>query len=432
MLSLPPGDRGLPVLGHNVAFLRDARAFVDTRLHAHGPVFRANLFGRDVAYLVDPEAIRWALSAEGDAVENQWLGNVEKILGPGCTARLSGDAHRTRRRLLGPHFGPGQLEAMVPRLSAVLDDHVDSWLEAGEINAAEALRALTFEVICRYAIGDVAAGDLAVLSEDFATMVEGLFSLPLDLPFTALGRGRRAVARLHDALGSVVARRRHEASEGTALDALLAVRDDDGVGLDDATIAEELVLLLFAGHETTVTSLTNLLHLLADHPDWRAKAREEQLTGEDAPAGIGLLRSRPVTQACLDESMRVRAPIASAFRTVLRDSEVGGFRVPAGWSVVIGIASVHRSAAVWPRPERFDPGRWLGDTKPDRGAYLPFGGGPRLCLGKHLSLLETHLAMRRLLLDVHWEVVPDQDLTLRALPTPMPKDGLRLRMSRLR
>lgn len=435
MPTLPPGSRGLPVVRHNIGFVRGPVTWNQQQRDAHGRLFRAHLFGSDVVFLTTAESVEQALRAEGETFENEWLGNVNRILGEGCTARLTGAAHKRRRRLLAPYFSARGLDALIPTLSDAVDRHLAEWADAGEIVLVDRFRALTFEVIARYALGDPEALgiDLDALSDDFTTMVEGLFSLPVDLPFTRLGRGRAAVQRLHAEMIRAAGLRRAEPLGSDALSALLQVRDEDGSPLPDADIAAELVLLLFAGHETTVTSMTNLLLLLAEHPEALAALEAEQDTHHSEPPSMAAFRRRPWTQACINESMRRYSPIAGSFRRVKKDTEIGGYHIPAGWMVGVSYPPVHLDPDVYAAPEAFDPGRFLPPREEHlahKGAFVPFGGGPRTCLGKHMALLEMQLMTRAIALHYTWTVLPGQNLTRRQLPTPLPVSGGRVRFSR--
>lgn len=428
----PPGGHGLPVLGHNLQFVTDSTGFVQRRARRLGPIFRAHLFGRPVVFLGSAGAIEWALRNEGETVQNEWLGNVPMLLGPNSTAMLTGVEHKERRRLLAPHFSARGLESMIPRFEGVIADHLDAWIDAREIQLSEAFRALTFELISRYALGDLELlpCSLTELSRHFSTFVDGLFSLPVSLPGSKLSRARRARERLESVLRETVAhrRRRGDPEEGEdALSSLLRVGDGDSA-LDDAAIAEELVLLLFAGHETTVTTMTNWAVLMAEHPVALSHVVEEQRAHPDNTSQIG---RRRFTQATFQETNRLYTPIGSSFRRVLEDTEVGGYRVEAGETLALSFPLVHLDDELYERPRRFEPARMLPPREEHRRhpfAYAPFGGGPRLCLGMHLARLEMHLIAHAMVTKSSWALVPGQNLARKALPTPLPQSGGRVRI----
>jgi retinoid hydroxylase len=134
-------------------------------------------------------------------------------------------------------------------------------------------------------------------------------------------------------------------------------------------------------------------------------------------------------EAVITESMRVIPPIGGSFRVMIEDAEFGGFRIPRGWRVAIGPRSVHFDPELYPEPERFDPQRWLKGERPPF-TYIPFGGGPRTCLGMHFALLQMHIVLALLLREFVWELAADQDLSFTELPLPLPRSGLIVNLER--
>jgi cytochrome P450 len=182
--------------------------------------------------------------------------------------------------------------------------------------------------------------------------------------------------------------------------ALVAASDPTtGRALSDDEIRHELVAFMIAGHDTTATTLAYALWALGRHPDLQDKVRTEvtavgdrELTPEDIPA----LR---YTSQVLREALRLCPPAAATGRTAMRDIEVGGYRVEAGTMLIVGIYALHRDPALWDHPTEFDPDRFSPRNSEgrDRWQYLPFGGGPRSCIGDHFAMLEATLALATVL-----------------------------------
>lgn len=213
------------------------------------------------------------------------------------------------------------------------------------------------------------------------------------------------------------------------LGTLLTVRDSTGQGLSDETIVHEIQLFLFAGHDTTVTSNTNLLLLLSQHPDVLEKVCQEQadLTPEQQVFTLENLKKMPYLDAVIHESMRCIPPIGGMFRIMTQDTEFGGYRIPKGWVIILNPGRTHRDESVWTNPDRFEPERWIrGEHKQQAFSHIPFGGGPRLCLGQNFAMVEMRIILSLLLRYYEWTLLPDQDLSYRNFPFPLPKSGVQV------
>lgn len=430
-LPLPPGTRGLPLLGETLEFLRSPHRFADDRLARFGKVYQAHVLGKPTIFLIGAEANRWIFAGEGRYLENEWSPGIRKLLGATCLALISGETHKQRRKLLAPHFKRTAMAGTVAPMVRIARAHLDRWAreaERGALAVVPRMRALVFEIAATYLLGDTA--DLGVgldeFSRDFDTWVGGLFApVPLALPFTRFGRAMRARGRLFDVLGRLVARRDREArDDDSVLSTLLRVRDDDGRPLPRETVVDEIQLLLFAGHDTTVTSTSNILYHLALHPAAQARARAEQDAMVDREYTLENLRAMPWLDAVAKESMRLIPPIGGAFRVMTETREFAGYRLPRGYRVAVGPRATHREAEHWPDPDRFDPERFLREAD-DRPAFawIPFGGGPRICLGQHFATLEMMVVVAMLLREFEWTLTPGQDPSFQIIPLPRQRSG---------
>lgn len=421
-------------------FLRGPTDFRKKRQARYGPVFRTHLFGNSTLFGAGADFYQWVFSGEGKYLENQWLPGIRKLFGPRSVAMITGGAHRARRKLLAPYFKRSAMEAALPAITRVARAHLERWereSEGGPIAMVPRMKALAFEVIAVYLLGDVE--DLGVslerLSKDFDTCVAGLFvPVPYAIPGTTFARSIAAKGRLLATLDDLVARRAASSRRGAdVLSTLLEVRDEDGTSLSRETIVDELQVLLFAGHDTTRTAMTNVLYHLAIHPDVLEAARAEQDAHHEPRWDIEWIRSLRYLDALIKESMRVIPPIGGSFRRMIRDSAFGGFRIPAGWTIAVTPSLVHGDPQYFPSPDTFDPRRFL-DEGPERPpfSYIPFGGGPRTCIGMHFAELEMLTVFAMLLRDYCWTLVPEQDLTFSSIPLPLPRGGLVVEVARRR
>lgn len=432
---IPPGGRGLPVMGETLEFLRDPLGFFERRRQRWGSVFTSRVLGMRLVSLVGVEANRWIFANEDKLLRNRWSYAIRRLLGANALSLQVGEAHRARRRVLAPHFRRAGLEPLVEPIAEVAREHLQRWAAAGgETVAVERFKQMAFEIAARYIFGDIGRLDLAALSVDFDDWVQGMFvPVPVPLPGTTFGRAMAARKRMFAAIEAEVERRAGSSVRGDdVLSTLLDVRDDDGRPLPRATIVDEIQLLMFAGHDTTVTALTSIMLHLSQHPEVLARARAEQDAEGGAAITLERVRAMPWLGAVISESMRVVPPVGGAFRELVQDTEYGGFTLKKGWAVSMSPGNAHGDESVWTEPKRFDPERWMperAEHKRHPFAWIPFGGGPRKCLGEHFAMLEMELVLAMLLRGYAWELVEGQDLTAEFFPFPRPKSGLRVRLT---
>ncbi|MGB3522742.1 MAG: cytochrome P450, partial [Mycobacterium sp.] len=219
---------------------------------------------------------------------------------------------------------------------------------------------------------------------------------PRWLPTPARNRARAASATLHRLANDILqACRADPERDAPLVRGLISATDPDtGRGLTDREICDELIVFMLAGHDTTATTLAYALWALGNHPDIQRRVADEvaELDADLSPDDVARL---PYTIQVLHEALRLCPPGALNGRTALRDIAVDGFRVQAGSMVGIGIYALHRDPTLWERPLEFDPDRFSPESSAGRNRwqYLPFGGGPRKCVGDHFAMLEATLAL---------------------------------------
>ncbi len=431
-LPLPPGSGGLPLMGETLSFLKSPKDFLRERRRRHGDIFRSHLLGSPTIFLMGPEATRWGFAGENKYLRVRWNYGIRQLLGEHSVAMLSGEAHMKRRRLLAPQFTYATLRDFLPRIEAIARRHFEQWAaEQGVLQGRERVRALVFEVALALILGDTPV-DAARLGRLFQQWSAGLFTpLPVALPFTPFGRALAARKEMLAYLEERVAERQRLAEQPKdILGSLLSARDEEGQPLSREVVVHELQVQLFAGHDTTVTALTWLLLLLAQHPEVLERCREEQ-RGVGAPLTLESLKAMPYLHQVLQESLRLIPPVGGVFREALQDVSFKGYRIPKGWTVVLSLGGTHQGPP-WTEPDRFVPER-MGPERAEQkqpGTWIPFGGGPRVCLGQHFAMVSMAVTLSLLLKGYDWSLAPGQDVSLTPFPLPHPRDGLLMRVSR--
>jgi retinoid hydroxylase len=430
--TLPPGDLGFPGIGETIAFFRD-RQFALRRHQRHGPVFKTSIFGQKTVFLQGAEGNRFILTNENDYFQVTWPPSVRQLLGPLSLSLQMGPQHASRRKILAQAFQPRALSGYLEAMNEISDRYLDRWVHQGTVTWYPELRDYTLDIACKLLVG-LDNGSQTKLGQAYELWGAGLFSIPVNLPWTAFGKALRCRGQLLGEIERLVAARSLQ-GPGTTLDALdlmLAARDDAGEGLPLAEVKDQVLTLLFAGHETLASSLSSLCLLLAQHPLVLERARAEQMAL--GPLSFDLLKQMPYLDQILKEVLRVLPPVGGGFRTVLRDCEYGGFTIPQGWQTLYQINATHLDPTIYPDPKQFDPDRFDGDRAEDKQkpfGHVPFGGGLRECIGKEFARLEIKLFAARLLRGYGWELLPDQDLEMVVIPTPKPRDGLKVRFWKL-
>ncbi len=421
-----PSTGAVTGLLETLAFFRDGD-FAQRRFARHGDVFETALLGQPMVFIRGAAAIG-DLLAQGEALEGWWPESVRQLLGSRSLANRNGPAHRARRRAVGQLFSAAALRRYSPQIVALVEELVAELGAAEEpLPLADRLRRFAFAVIATVVLG-LEGADRDALFADFEIWTQALFSLPLPLPGSPFARALAARQRLLERLRQVLAR----APQGRGgLDLLAGGLDEAGVPLTDDDLVEQLLLLLFAGYETTASSLSCLMRALLLHPEVEAWLREElqPLPWPPQPETAATAYDpahAPRLDALVQEVLRLTPPVGGFFRRTLRPLVLAGVAVPAGRVVQVALAASNRYAPGQDAAdlEAFRPQRHLDGG--GGATLLPFGGGERVCLGKALAELEIRLMVVGLLRPLQLVLAPHQDLTLQRLPSPSPRDGLRV------
>ncbi len=439
-----PGLRRLPHTGAGtglleaIAFLRDPH-YAQQRFERHGDVWETRLLGQRTVFVRGEQAVA-DLLARPEAAVGWWPASVRELLGPLSLGNRTGPDHRARRRVVGQLFAAAALRRYTPAIVALVNELVEELAgSAGSesVVLAGRLRRFAFAVIAGPVLG-LDPADREALFVDFELWTRGLFSLPLALPGSAFARARAARGRLLHRLNGVLQRAQQASAAGEplaagGLDLLAGGLDEAGLSLADDDVVEQLLLLLFAGYETTASSLVCLLRSLLLHPealDWLQPELDNLAwPPADKQASTAFDPSRaPRLDAVLKEVMRLNPPVGGFFRRSTELLALAGVAVPADRVVQVSLTASHRHGDPHDDLEVFRPQRHLegGCSAP----LLPFGGGERVCLGKALAELEIRLLAVGLLKQLRLGLEADQNLDLVVVPSPTPRDGLRVRARR--
>lgn len=335
-------------------------------------------------------------------------------------------------------FGTLTAEATVERLPGW-----DAVARRGQpTDFAAEMRHLTLHVIAEALFSTdirVDAGTVgpafAKLNEDISYRFRTVFVPPLWVPTRRNSTFKRARAALDAVVYLIIERRRQGGGQQTdLLDRLLKAHNDvSGGGMTNDQIRDEVMTLLLAGHETTAALLTWAAHLLSTHPAAARRMRTEldDVLGGRVPT-VTDLPELSYTKYVLQESMRLYPPVWIVSRAAIDEDEIGGYAIPAGSVVTLSPYTMHRHPGFWKNPSGFDPGRFAPGRarKRPRFAYFPFGGGPRLCIGRHLAMMEAQLILATVARRYVLEPVQPQSVEPEPLVTLRPRGGLKIILRR--
>ena len=438
--KLPELHRPLPTTGawsgilEALAFFRDPD-FVGQRFNQLGDVYATRLLGQPLVFIRGGRAISDLLS-QSDATVGWWPESVRQLLGTRSLANRNGSDHRARRRVVGQLFSAAALRRYSPEIVTLVDELAADLQNAiTPIPLVARMRRFAFSVIATVVLG-LQGDDRDALFADFEIWTRALFSIPIAFPGSPFSRALEARTRLLARLGGVLKRARDQEEVGQplagGLDLLSGGLDEAGLPLTDDDLVEQLLLLLFAGYETTASSLSCLMAAVLQNPEVLPWLQSE-IDSLNWP--LDEQESTPRLSALVQEVMRLNPPVGGFFRRTTRELVLDGVQVPEGSVVQVALASSNRTRSGEDRDAESDD---LDQFRPERHlngnsgiTLLPFGGGERVCLGKALAELEIRLMAVGLLRQLNLSLEPDQDLSLQLIPSPSPRGGLLVRaMSR--
>jgi len=436
---VPPGPRGLPVLGSLLDVRRDpAGVFMRAALQ-FGDVVHFKIGPRRGFLITNPADVRHVLQDNARNYHKSPLyQKLRMFLGNGLLT--SEDEFWLRqRRIAQPAFHRQRVAELAVEMAAAARETAAQWqapASSGQIvDVAEEMMRLTRTVVLRALLG----GELGPFGDriDQAWSVineyigQSFWSLGLMDWLPTPKKRRFAAARqvLRGAVVHVIAeRRRRPSGHSDLLSMLLEARDEEtGERMTDEQLRVEVTTFLLAGQETTSLALTWIWYLLSQHPGARLRLEEELDTVLGArPPGYADLANLPYTRMVIDEAMRLYPPAWGFSRQALADDELGGFHLPRGWMAFVVPYVQHRLPALWDEPEVFDPERFSPARSADRPkfAYLPFGAGPRQCIGNQFALIETHLTVATLAQRYQLRLAPGTIVEPWPLITLRPRFGM--------
>jgi cytochrome P450 len=445
LAGIDPPDQPLPML-------RLLRAVVDNPLKAwpcavyREPVHRARVLGRETIYVMAPDLIRAVLLDEADNFEKGEISR--RALGPALGDAIltaEGSRWRWQRRAVAGIFRQERIRDFLPAMTASAERTRDRWcaLPAGaEIDVAHEMMRMTFDIILSTMLSGRSRVDLELMERSITEYLEptswivalAMVGAPSWVPYPGAHRARRAREHLHRMLETLIVEAKRNPSNRDDLLSLLtnATDPETGKSMTAIDVRDNLLTFITAGHETTALALTWTLYLLSLHPEVEQRVKREiAATTRGGPIHAKHIDALAYTSQVIQEAIRLYPPVALIVRAARRDVKLGNEPVRAGTTVYVPVYAVHRHEKLWREPERFDPSRFEPDAAKarDRYTYLPFGGGPRVCIGQNFAQMEATAILATLLGSFQLRLRPGHIPEPRLRVTLRPTGGMPMRIA---
>lgn len=428
--TIPSGP--WPRLWNTVRLMRDPYGTYRRCREKYGDTFWFRAVNGDVLCTCEPEVIADLLKADSDEVKPFAVDALSPLLGQNSVLALWGHRHREERKLLMPPFHGERMRAYGGVMVESVQEVCGGWAEGQEVVAADAMLAVSLRVIVRAVFGVLEPQRVAQWTEAIVRLVgvtspillfvPSLQRAPLGLgPWARLVEARDALDAL--LLGEIRERRRTGARGTDILSMMLDATRQDGGALLEMDVRDELVTLLFAGHETTQIAMAWMLYHLARHPDAMERLQAELDGSDGSPEALGKL---PYLDAVVNETLRLNPIVPDPLRTLAVPMKLGRYELPAGTHVAFVAALVHEREDLYPEPLAFRPERFL-QRKFRPHELLAFGGGVRRCIGAALATWEMKVVVGTLLQRYSFESLSEEVAVRRNVSMGL-RHGARLRV----
>lgn len=435
--KLPKGRLGLPMIGENMDMIgKGYLQFGDERFAKYkSDAFLTNVLFRDTVWFTGPKYLKWLFAGDNKYLQAHLPKPWQVLFGKHSLLLLHGESHRKARKILNQAFETKALMGYTPIIYKVFRKRFEKWVGLKDVDVFMEVKHLAFEITAILLLGESFGEKTDELVKLFLIWMDGFGGfIPYDLPFLSFGKGMRARERILEHIENAVTKPKEgfETEYRSMLEIILNAEGEDGKKLSMDQVKDQILLQLFAGHDTTSSAMCSLIYLLQKYPEVLDKIREEikqVFPDPDEPWTFDKLKEMKYVDATIKEILRTIPTAGFVGRTIITDSaSVGDYELPKGMSIMLSTCSILHDPQYYPEPEKFEPERFLEprtEDKPKTGptTYYPFGGGTRLCLGMELAKLELRMMAMMLANDYSWKVT-DKVVKMHMFPFPRPEPNI--------
>ena len=444
--KLPPRSPRYRSIFRLQRFIQNPIPFLEDNFKKYGDTYMFSLRHSKTNILTtNPEVIKHIFRKNADNYEKPEVTStvLSQFVGKGLLL-ARGEEHTKQRKIMSPSFSPNKIGELVDFMSDEIDtylDELDKRLnQSPQIDILTEMRNMTFRVMLKAIYSDdMDDAKIKIFADRFTALQVFLVKIvrfPMLLRWFNIKGETRKYKKIADknnqVILDIIAKRRNEAPKDDLLGGLMAAKYEDGTGMSDQKLQEETLVLIVAGHETASDILSWIFYLINQHPETIAKIKAEEkalLDGRDRLTFIELARMEYLTQV-INECLRLYPPSWITDRIAKEDDEVAGFFIPKGARVMPFIYGIHRSEALWKNPTAFDPSRFSKEKRKELNnfSHIPFGAGPRMCIGRHFATTEMKLIVLKMLKRYEFDLVPNQKIEILPLVTLRPRYGIKFNL----
>ncbi len=438
----PPRLRvGVPLFGNILAMARDRLWLMQQACEVRGGICEIPILAGSVVVVSAPDLVHEVLVTKAEQfVKGSSYRFLRPVVGDGLLTSER-EQHRRQRRLMAPAFVHRRISAYAATMATYAERTQRGWTEGARIDIAKEMMKLTLAIAGKTLLDADVEGDSASVGDAVSVLlhdVNARTSTPLSFLLSATPRdprARSAIATLDSVILRIIHERRaSKVDTGDLLSMLLAAQEEGGGGgMTDAQVRDEVMTIFLAGHETTANALSWAFYLLARHPEAYERLRSEATTvlRGRVPSAEDLPRLGFALQV-FKETLRLYPPAYLTSRMAPQDVEIGGHFIRAGTDVIVNIHGMQRSPEYFRNPERFDPDRFepAAEKALPRGAYMPFGGGARICIGNNFALMEGQIVLATIARRVKLALAEPGEIPAEPLITLRPLGGVPMRVHR--
>lgn len=437
---LPPGPRGIPLIGVAWNLRRDPLEGLRQIAREYGDITRFHVMMQERILLNHPDLINQVLVIQHNRFHKSELTRriTVRMLGQGLLIS-EGEFWRRQRRLAQPAFHRARLNDYAATMLEITESRIRNWRDAEVHNIGQEMTALTLDIAVRTLFGATlpeearGVGQAMTFLMRYSLRRQRLpFRIPETWPTPSNRRADRELRFIDSLVYRIISERQAEGNSNhhnDLLALLMGAMDEDGTQMTRQQLHDETMTLFLAGHETTAQMLTWTWHALSQNPSVEARLQEELngVLGALPMEAVDLSRL-PYLQAVMNEVLRLYPPAYIMAREVIEPCEIGGYAIPPKSTIIFSQWVMHRDPRYYDNPEGFRPERWLEGlaNRLPPGAYFPFGGGPRRCIGEGFALLEAALVIATLARRFRFTLAPGDPVIPEPLVTLRPRHGIQM------
>ena len=442
MSKKPPGPHGIQTIPHTLDFIREQIPYIQRMAREYGDVVRFRLGNLNNLLVSDPAIIHEVLVSKAqDFHKDEITHDLKELLGEGLLT-AEGDQWKRNRKLASPNLQRTQVSVYADIMSQLSTEAVGRWKHGEERDLHQDMMHLTMEIVVKTLFNLDSGPELDEVSHhvDVAMHYFHLMThtpwrwVPEVFPMPARKDFKHSIERLDEVVYGLIEKRRGGEEGHDLLWRLIQAKDDEGEGMDDKQLRDEVITMFLAGHETTALVATYTWFLLLQHRDVLEQVFEEvDRVLQKRQAGFDDLQSLSYLNAVIKESMRLYPPAWIIGRQAIRDTTLGDYEVKQGMQILISQMVLHRKPDVFESPDEFRPQRWLEpgfEKSLPRHAYLPFGGGARICIGNHFAMMEAILIVASMAQHIDFELRMTTDMQVSPAVTMRPVVPVTVRVHR--